>query len=129
MPDIEHLRLEDHAKVWFVTNPTEHSELGDIYYQADLRNIQLQAIGIKETLPGLTLYMSGDDARRDAELRLKERDGEGVKMESVYIVRCRVCKTAALSGSTRKETVKRVRAAGWMFNEQGEALCTDCPQD
>lgn len=129
MPDIEHLKLEDHAKVWWVMDPTEESELCDICFQADLRSIQMQAIGIKGCLDRLTLYMDKDNARRDAELRLKERDGHGVKMESVYIVRCRVCKTTALNGSTRKEAAKKARAAGWLFNEQGEALCTDCPQD
>lgn len=129
MPDIEHLRLEDHAKVWWVMDPAEKSRIGDICFQTDLRSIQLQAIGVKGLLPGLTLYMTEENAKRDAELRLRERDGQDVKMESVYIVRCRICKTATLSSFTRKETAKKARAYGWIFNEQGEALCTDCPQD
>lgn len=74
MTNIEHLKLEDTAKVWWVTDPTEHSELGDIYFQADLRNIQLQAIAMKCLPKGLTLYMNEEAAKRDAELRIRERN-------------------------------------------------------
>lgn len=74
MNEIDHLKLEDTAKVWWVKDPTEHSELSDICFQADLRNIQLQAIGMKELPLGLTLYMNEDTAKRDAELRLRERN-------------------------------------------------------
>lgn len=81
MTEIDHLKLEDSKDVWWVTDPTEHSELNDIYFTANLRSIQLQAIGIKGMLPGLTLYMNEEAAKRDAELRLKERDEgkEGAK--------------------------------------------------
>ena len=75
MPDmvaIEDLRIRDDQKVWWVMDPTEHSELGDIYFKADLRSIQLQAIGIKGLLPGLTLYMTEESAKREAGLRLKD---------------------------------------------------------
>lgn len=71
---IEHLRLFDTHQVWWVTDPAEHSELGDICFKADLRSIQLQVIGVKRLLPELTLYMNEENAKRDAKLRLHERD-------------------------------------------------------
>jgi hypothetical protein len=74
MTHIKYFKLEDTQKVWWVMEPTELSGLADICFEADLRSIQLQAIGIKNTLRGLTLYMSEDEAKRDAELRLRERE-------------------------------------------------------
>lgn len=73
-PSIEHLRLFDTHELWWVTDPTKHSELGDICFKADLQSIQLQAIGIKGLLLGLTLYMNEENAKRDAGFRLQERD-------------------------------------------------------
>ena len=81
MSQLDHLRLFDTHELWWVIDPlgkalppAKQPKLADICFKADLRNIQLQAIGIRGLLPGLTLYMNEENAKRDAELRLQERD-------------------------------------------------------
>ncbi|KKM23994.1 hypothetical protein LCGC14_1609590 [marine sediment metagenome] len=69
----------DGIRFWCVRNPTRHSELGDIMFETDLRELPLIVLGTggaKWHLEEATFYNTRDEALRDATGRMARFDEE-----------------------------------------------------
>jgi len=59
---------------WFVTKPTQMSELIDVCFECDIESIMLQTLGglLPENLVGM--YSNPEEATAQATLLIQERD-------------------------------------------------------
>jgi len=60
-------------KFWVVTDPTPHSELIDILFEASLRDLELQFKGGLSADHNPTLFTEKSEAEREARKRLRAR--------------------------------------------------------
>ena len=69
------ITLDD--QFWVVTNPTDQSELADIFFWCNLRGLENQIYGslggTRMTDMGMTIHTVEISAREDAETRLAAR--------------------------------------------------------
>ena len=66
----------DNKKFWCVRNPTEHSELGDVCFETDLKELPLVVHGTggpKWHAEQLAFYDNQEEAREDAKGRMARR--------------------------------------------------------
>lgn len=61
------------SKLWIVTKPTPYSELGDIFFDATMRDLYYQFHGGLEPHHIHGVYTEPEEARQEAERLLAER--------------------------------------------------------
>ena len=59
--------IDELGKFWVVTLPTEHSELEDIYFEADIFRMQLQFLGGLKKDEIVGIYKNHNKAKKHAE--------------------------------------------------------------
>ncbi len=68
------MRIETDQKVWVVVDPQPKSELGDVCFEASLRELERMFRGGLTCDENPTIFTDGEEAKGEAQKRLVARD-------------------------------------------------------